>query len=607
MDRIHPSESRRAPSIVIFGRRVPLWALGLLIPALSVLAYSPYLELGFAGDDFILVSIMEGAVPHDPLRGMWNGDMKSYPAFTALWWAESGVQGAFLRPVPSWTLTLLYVLFGRNALPFHLASALIHGLAAFTTFLVLRRLSRRNGVSLLAALLFLICEDHGMTVAWISTITDLMCLAFLNLALLCHISAREDGKPWLFGLSLGLALAAAASKESAVIYPAIVAAYELAFADGPHPGWGRLDLKARVRVALGRWWSWGLPLALFACYVAFYRAVVSPMNNLIYRDPLSEPFSYIAKAAMNLPVMFVGLLTPVLPSVVTFVPGTMPMIAGGGTVLTILLLRALLPYGRRRTIWFSMAVFVMGLLPGLATDPGERLLYFPSAYGMFFVAWLLVQIRPLRARLVPDASAGVRILGPLWGWYLSIAAVVVPVVLLFIYPPMWIEGLRLPERTVLRSMPEIKKGDYEHVVYLNTNSSFNSFYLKDIYRFYRGRYIDMYLLSSFNGRVWAKRESENTLALKTDDVGWLSNFFARIVRAEPELSTGYRREGELFTAVVLETTEDGKDILKARFEFETSLDDSALLLLCYDGRDYKRWQPSSQWTLLNATNHSYGP
>jgi len=69
--------------------------------------------------------------------------------------------------------------------------------------------------SLLAAFMFLICEDHGMTVAWITTITDLMCTFFLGLAFLSHIVARQEGKPWLLTSSIAFFLLAMMSKETA--------------------------------------------------------------------------------------------------------------------------------------------------------------------------------------------------------------------------------------------------------------------------------------------------------------------------------------------------------------------------------------------------------
>ena len=93
----------RISSLQILGRTIPLWAVGLAFVALGLIAYAPYLGSGFAADDFIFISMPEGASPYDPLLGFWSAEVDSFQGFSLLWWAEPGVEGAFLRP-----LALLY-------------------------------------------------------------------------------------------------------------------------------------------------------------------------------------------------------------------------------------------------------------------------------------------------------------------------------------------------------------------------------------------------------------------------------------------------------------------------------------------------------------------
>ncbi len=593
---------RTTRSLPVLGRTVPLWALGLAFAALGLVAYAPYLGMGFSADDFFFVNMLEGAIPYDRLQGFWSGGEGSFQSLGSLWWAEIGPEAGFLRPLASWALTLLYRLFGRNAVPYHAALAMLHGLGAFSAFLVLRQVSGRDAPALLAALLFLVCEDHAMTVAWITTITDLLCALFLNLAFLCHIVARGARKAWLFALSLALFLAAMASKETAAVYPLMVAAYEFFYPQGTAPleGEVRVGLMARLRLFLRGWWAWAIPLALLAAYMALYRVLLPPMRSLMYADPFTQPGRYLALALANLPVMFAGLLTQMLPSLVLMFPGILPFVSAAGLLLVALLLWALYPYRRERALWLALVIFILGLLPGLAAEVGERLLYFPSAYGLFVLAWLIMQIRPLHRRFTPDAPPGVRILGPAWGWYSLVSALVLPIILLFVYPWMWIPSFRLPEQSVLDSLPLIDAGQHQHVVYLNTNSSFNTFYLPEIYRYHRGQYIDMRLLSSFNGRLSARQESEHALALKTGDAGWLDNMFARVLRVTPELEVGDVYSTPLFTATLLAVTPGGQDVQAVRFEFVLPLDDPSLLFLYYDGGSYRRWQPSPEWELLNS-------
>ena len=591
----------KTPDLTIRGRTIPIWGIAIFFLSSSLVAYSAYLNIGFSADDFIFINMLEGAIPYNPLYGFWYGEIDTYPGFNALWWLEPDVEGAFLRPLPSWVLTLLYQTFGRNDLPYHLLLVVIHGMVAFTAFLVLRRLSRQVIPAFLAALIFLICEDHGMTVAWITTLTDLMCVLFLNLAFLCHIVCRQDGKRWSFLFSLVFFMAALISKETAIVYPLIIIAFEFLYADRFADAPTGMTLCSRFQYTFQHWWAWGIPLITLAAYMTLYRSLVPPMRNLMYIDPITQPLDYLIAAITNLPVMFVGLLTQFLPSLAVMLPASRPFVIVFGVILIVLLIWALLPHRRERAVWFALLIFVLGLLPGLATDPGERLLYFPSVYGLYVVAWLILQIPFLRRLSLPNMPSGVRFLSSAWGWYLLISALILPMILLFVYPSMWIPGLQLPENTVLDSLEHIDQNVHEHVIYLNTNSSFNTFYLPDIYRYHRGKYLDLRILSSFNGRVWARQESDRVLVLKTEDQGWLNNMFARTLRLTPVFTKGDTYETAMFSATILSVTPDEKDVQAVRFEFVQPLDDPSTTFLYYDGQAFRRWDPSQEWQILNPT------
>jgi hypothetical protein len=381
----------------------------------------------------------------------------------------------------------------------------------------------------------------------------------------------------------------------------IVIAFEFFYADQLDDTPRRMQLPVRIRFFIQRWWAWGIPLAVFSVYMILYRSLVPPMHNLMYIDPFTQPLDYLVAALTNMPIMFVGLLTQFLPSLAVMLPATLPFVISFGVILIILLVWALLPYRRERTVWFALLVFVLGLLPGLATDPGERLLYFPSIYGLYVVAWLILQIPFLHRFSETDAPPGVPVLGSTWGWYLLISALILPLILLFIYPSMWIPGLKLPENTVLNSLAIIDHEVHEHVIYLNTDSSFNTFYLPDIYRYHRGSYIDLRMLSSFNGHVWAKQESDHVLMLKTENSGWLSNMFARTLRLTPVLTENTTYITPLFAATILDVSPDGKDVQEVSFEFVNTLDDPSMVFLYYDGHTFRRWEPSREWHLLNPT------
>jgi hypothetical protein len=77
--------------------------------------------------------------------------------------------------------------------------------------------------------------------------------------------------------------------------------------------------------------------------------------------------------------------------------------------------------------------------------------------------------------------------------------------------------------------------------------------------------------------------------------------FARTVRLTPVFAENDTYTNALFTATVLSVTPDWQDVQEVRFEFVLPLDDPSTVLLYYDGQTLRRWEPSSEWQLLNPT------
>ena len=159
----------------------------LLLIAVSLALNWPYLTSGFLGEDYIFLdTLKQEPVSYSRLRGLWSA--WDHPALTNLWWFEGGggEVGGFWRPVPSLLFEGSVRLFGERAFPLHLLYAVVHGLVGGTLFLLVRRITDRPLVALLASLFFLSCEDHSLGVGWIAMGTDLVCVLFVNLSLLAH-------------------------------------------------------------------------------------------------------------------------------------------------------------------------------------------------------------------------------------------------------------------------------------------------------------------------------------------------------------------------------------------------------------------------------------
>ena len=135
-------------------------ALALLL-LLSLLYNGYYLFGGFHGDDAIFLSLAKrDPLPYSRWLGMWAADMGA--VLDGLWFFEGSGLKAFYRPVPSAIFEGSVHVLGEWAFPLHLLSIVVHGLAAGTVFALVRRLTRRPGLGLLAAVFFLSFEDHSM-------------------------------------------------------------------------------------------------------------------------------------------------------------------------------------------------------------------------------------------------------------------------------------------------------------------------------------------------------------------------------------------------------------------------------------------------------------
>ena len=145
------------------------------------------------------------------------------------------------RPFSNLSLALNYY-FGREEVwGYHLVNLILHVLTGVAVLILLGQIFRRAGLAadrrdlaaLLAAAVWLVHPLHPQTVSYIVQRQTVMASCLMLWTLVAYLAAREAGEPkrrWiLYGLA-GLAfLAAAGSKEIAIIIPALVLIFELYF------------------------------------------------------------------------------------------------------------------------------------------------------------------------------------------------------------------------------------------------------------------------------------------------------------------------------------------------------------------------------------------
>jgi hypothetical protein len=558
--------------------RLPL----LLVFGVAVLVNLPYLGSGFSADDFIFLELLTTEPrPFSWWGGFWHLTDPTpvakldYAPFRPLWWQEPGTMGMFWRPLFSLLFTGSVFVFGDNALPLHAVSLVAHGAVCASLVLFVRQWSGRPGLALLAGLLFATCEDHSLGVGWISTMTDMLCVLLVMLALLGHLGWLRTRRPLVLVASLVALAAAFLSKESAATAPVIIVFLTVVAPRGEAEEitWSRAALKARIVAALRDLPSWLPQAAALLVYLGLYMALgFGGMKNLMYLDPIGNPAAYLQNAALHGPVLVLATLSSVSPSFVMFLPSLLPILAVGGIVSLLVWLVLCWPFRRSGLALWALFTYAVALLPQLSTDASERALYFPFVGAAILLALLLARLREA---------------GPRWrrvvAWLVLLGIATPGVIMSAVMPWSYIASFKAIERQVGSALPHIEAEQPNHTLVLNTSGMMLTIYVGGILEHRHEKRLDLQLLSSCNGVVTLERTAAETFVLRTDRPGWLSNAFARLVRKTPSFEVGRRYDRPHFVATVLEVTDDARDVLAVEFRLTGSQD---RLLLRWDGRAF---------------------
>jgi len=192
---------------------------GLAVVLLLVFAaYSRSLLDGFVFDDFPQI------VFNHPLRH-WSFVWLSWTH--EHWWfsgPSKGPHAPYYRPVQNTFLALAFPIAGTNPLIWHLVKITLHLTVVALAFRFSQLLTANTAASLLAALLFGVITVHAEPVVWISAYHEPL-TAIFELGAFCTFISRSRGRPSGLLLPLLLFALAAFAHESAVVFPALIAAY----------------------------------------------------------------------------------------------------------------------------------------------------------------------------------------------------------------------------------------------------------------------------------------------------------------------------------------------------------------------------------------------
>jgi Flp pilus assembly protein TadD len=313
----------------------------------------------------------------------------------------------YYRPMFTILLTVEYHLFGLWPQGYHVLSLLLHTLCAVAAYLVLRALSRSNGVSVIASLLFAVIPIHSEAVCWISAVSDLLFSLFLLTSLYfylrasepangAHAKARPPGNTsgrWLtLAASLLMFLLCLLSKETGLSLVLLILAYECLKRSA---GWRDNVLNAARR---------SLPYLFVTLFYLVLRYRV--LGELVWKNP-QAPDRPLAYTLLTLPTVIFQYLFHLLWPVNLSIAYDTHFVTSARSAEFILpaialaLLVAALTFCRRsvsRMVWFALVLVIAPLLPVLRLGQitnGEylvfdRYLYLPALGWCYLLALMVL-------------------------------------------------------------------------------------------------------------------------------------------------------------------------------------------------------------------------
>jgi tetratricopeptide (TPR) repeat protein len=219
------SEHVETARIDLSRKWIARWLPLVAVLAMTAVVYAPTLTYGFVLDD-------ESQI-------LANPDLRSFhfaPVFfKSHVWAHMAMGPGdhpppYYRPVFLLWLLVNYQLLGTSIAGWHFTTVLLHMVATCLVYLFGRRLTGDPIVGMITALLFGLHAAHVEAVAWVSGVSEPLAAVPCLGAMLCYLRGRESARgKWWAAASVALYGVALLAKETTIVLPAALLAYEMLF------------------------------------------------------------------------------------------------------------------------------------------------------------------------------------------------------------------------------------------------------------------------------------------------------------------------------------------------------------------------------------------
>jgi hypothetical protein len=555
--------------------RIPLPVIVLI----GVLLLAPTARMPFYADDYVHQLVIENGMGREaavPMRpwGLFDfgarGDWGEVEVFSFPWWTGESWKVRFFRPLSSLLLWGGHGLFGGWPMGYHLVGL---GLLAWLLVAVhglYRALGLSEGAARVGTLLVAVCDNATVPVGWPSNHNTLLVALLSVLALRTLASGSLNGRR--VALGIGLAGAAALSKESGVVALALAAAF-LA-----HRG-RRAGAAAAAALALG--------------HLLFLWAAGYGTRSLFYATPWAEPGRFAGNLSMLATGGLASLVGPFTLDAALYFPGIALTVAGVGAAigLPILLWVAATARGHQAAGWL-LAWTAAFLVVQAGAPPSERLLYISSIGSAGLLAIFLERKQGFRTwPVLAWATLGSAL-------FLLIQSVGLPASAQYIRA----QGM----------LTEVGPAEVGHrdVFVLQTESQMQAFTLQSLWAVEMDDHdLSFWILQSGNRSVTWTRLDERTFELSVDPHGppFLTGPFERVYLVdEPDFEVGHTWSTPAFTATAAGV--DHGYPTSVRFQLERDLGDPAFVFLRpVEGRLERIAPPAVGESAMLETPERIGP
>jgi protein O-mannosyl-transferase len=384
------------PKVTGISRRWSLFAASALIIIVCLLTYGGSMQFGLTGlDDDLLLSTFSKQPSH----------------FTDAFFRDAFMaekSDSFYRPLQSLTFMADSYLWGAHPFSYHRTNVILHCVAACCLLQLLLLLGYPQALSLLASLVYAANPIFAQAVSWIPGRGDLLLGVFGILSLLTLVKFCTVRNPhYLFLHFLAFSLAAL-SKETALVLPAIFAAY-LLFAER------RKALSVR-----------NLPLA--AVWIMVAAAYYFVRKTAMYRLPDSRTFGF-ARLIENIRVLPETVGSFMVPFNISVLPSFTLLVTLIGLAVMAAIMAVLWVQGKlgRPLVIIGCLWFVLLSIPGMMYRQqfgrfGYNYLNHRAYLPMIGILWMLIEAVPgawlaLRRKQFYLAGGGVVVLLCILAYY----------------------------------------------------------------------------------------------------------------------------------------------------------------------------------------------